>query len=264
MKWLGVFMVPEVVATQGLMPRFRSSYVALHVSQKTSKGVSFYSKLVNRPAGRVLAAAAFALGLSPNAVTVLSGVSTGIGLVLLVVSTPSIAIGVAVWLCLALGFALDSADGQVARLSGRSSVVGEWFDHTLDAAKMVLVHTAVLVAWYRFLDLSDAWLLVPLGFQLVSVVTYSGGTLVGLLKRTVARGVSDPVPADGAKPEGASAVRAALLLPGDFGILCLSFVLWGAGDAFRDVYLVLFVLNCGLLGALLMKWSRELSRVHNA
>jgi phosphatidylglycerophosphate synthase len=263
-EWVGLFMVHDVAADLGWTAKFRQSHAALGTSQKTSKGVSFYSKLVNRPLGRIFAAAAFAAGLSPNMVTAVSGLATGLGLAVLVLVHPSIGSGIVVSLLLAVGFALDSADGQVARLTATSSAAGEWLDHTLDAAKMVLLHAAVLVGWYRFLDLSDAWLLVPLGYQAVSVVTFSGGTLVALLKRAAARSAGAavvPLVQQDVGGERHSVVRALLLIPGDFGILCLLFALWGWVDVFRYGYLVMLVLNAGLLAALLVKWFRELSRV---
>src|SRR5699024_4466075 len=165
-----IFCAPTVVrrrcgAGGWWMSGFRASVENLAAAQKSSRGVSLYSRWVNRPFGRVLAASAHQLGMSPNAVTAVSAATTGAALLLLIMVRPQPWLGPAVALLLVAGFALDSADGQLARLTGRSSPVGEWLDHVVDAAKMVCVHGAVLVAGHRFWSTSEAWLLVPLAFQ---------------------------------------------------------------------------------------------------
>jgi phosphatidylglycerophosphate synthase len=43
---------------------------------------------------------------------------------------------------LVLGYALDAADGQLARLRGGGSSLGEWLDHMIDSAKVVGPHLA--------------------------------------------------------------------------------------------------------------------------
>lgn len=235
----------------GIMAGFSAALSNLAVAQKSSKGVSLYSRWVNRPIGRVLAAAAHVLGVGPNAVTAVSALVTGSGLLVLVLAPPSMITGLLVAALLVLGFALDSADGQVARLSHTSSMAGEWLDHVVDAGKMVLVHTAVLIAAWRFWDGSARWLLVPLAYQVVSVVMFSGLTLVDLLERTRSGSKS----AKG----NPSTIRALALLPADYGILALSFVLWGFGPAFRVCYLLLAAVNLLILVAMLVRWFRKLS-----
>ena len=64
-----------------------------------------------------------------------------------------------------LGYALDSADGQLARLRGGGSLTGEWLDHVIDSFKISTLHLAVLVMAYRFFPTPTWWLLVPLVFS---------------------------------------------------------------------------------------------------
>ncbi|ROS22972.1 CDP-alcohol phosphatidyltransferase family protein [Cellulomonas sp. PhB150] len=221
----------------------------LSAAQKPAAGVSYWSRWVNRPVGRLLAVGAIRAGVSANGVTALSATVTVIALALVCLVTPVWWLGVLVALLLVLGFALDSADGQVARFTGTGSAAGEWFDHVVDAGKMVAVHTAVLVGWFRFVDLpSTAWLLVPLAYQLVSVVVYAGGTLEPLLRRRV----------EGAPLKQASAARALALLPADYGVLAASFVLWGAPAVFRWGYVALGAATAVLGIALLARWFRQL------
>lgn len=226
------------------------SWHELATAQKSAKGVSLYSKYVNRPLGRLLAVLAHGAGLGPNAVTAISAVTTLAGLAALVLLAPAAWTGALVAGLLVLGFALDSADGQVARLSGRSSPAGEWLDHLIDSGKMVCVHGAVLVAAYRFYGADPLWLLVPLGFQLTAVLAFSGMLLVTLLKRS--RGI-----ADAAGPP--SLIRAIGLLPMDYGILAVTFALSGLPAVFMPVYTVLLALNVALTAALLVKWFRSLA-----
>jgi len=232
---------------------FSDALRSLAGAQKRARGVSLYSRYVNRPLGRVFAAAAATAGLSPNAVTVVSALLTGAGLAVLIAAPPSWATGVGVALLLVLGFALDSADGQVARLTGRGSMAGEWLDHVVDAAKMVGVHAAVLIAAERHDLLSGAARAVPLAYLLVAVVLFSGMTQFELLMRTR----EQPLPAS---PQASpSTIRAVALLPADYGILALAFLAWGAGPAFFVIYALLGVATALIAGGLLTKWFRTLA-----
>ncbi|MEV4874814.1 CDP-alcohol phosphatidyltransferase family protein [Streptomyces cyaneofuscatus] len=226
----------------------------LRGAQKSAKGVSLYSRYVNRPAGRLLAAGAYRAGLTPNQVTLVSALFTYAALAAVALVEPSWTLALAVYAALALGFAFDSADGQLARLTGRGGPDGEWLDHVVDCGKLVLVHTAVLISFYRFGELpSDAWLLLPLGFQLAAVVTFCAG----LLREHLGKAAVAGAPA-GSAAAPVSRVRAVALLPADYGIFCLVFLLLGAPGAFRAGYAVLAVVHTLFLAAFLTKWFREL------
>ncbi|MGW0784567.1 CDP-alcohol phosphatidyltransferase family protein [Streptomyces sp. NPDC002913] len=227
----------------------------LRGAQKSSKGVSLYSRYVNRPAGRLLAAGAYRAGLTPNQVTVISAVFTLASIAAVALAEPSWWLGAAVWAGLAVGFAFDSADGQLARLTGRGGPDGEWLDHVVDCAKMILVHTAVLICFYRFAELpAEGWLLLPLGFLFTAVLTFCAGLLREQLGKAAAR-TAPAVPGPAAPVSG---LRAVALLPADYGIFCLVFLLLGAPGAFRAGYAVLAVVHAVFLVAFLVKWFREL------
>ena len=139
----------------------------LHRSQKPGHGVPAYLRWVNRRLGRQLAAAAAALGLTPAAVTLISGAVSLIGIVVILVAPLGI-----LWTSLAaalflLGYALDSADGQLARLTGSSSAAGEWLDHVVDAIRQPAIHLAIAVALLRTEGFAPAAVLALL-FALVS------------------------------------------------------------------------------------------------
>ncbi|RLV70269.1 CDP-alcohol phosphatidyltransferase [Streptomyces sp. CBMAI 2042] len=225
----------------------------LRGAQKSAKGVSLYSRYVNRPAGRLLAAGAYRAGLTPNQVTLISALFTYAALAAVALVEPSWTLALLVYAALAIGFAFDSADGQLARLTGRGGPDGEWLDHVVDCGKLVLVHTAVLISFYRFGELpSDAWLLLPLGFQLAAVVTFCAG----LLREKLGKAAAGAPTGTTAAP--VSRVRAVALLPADYGVFCLVFLLLGAPGAFRAGYAVLAVVHTLFLAAFLTKWFREL------
>ncbi|MFI9060959.1 CDP-alcohol phosphatidyltransferase family protein [Streptomyces sp. NPDC053429] len=244
------------------MPRVGTALRELRGAQKSAKGVSLYSRFVNRPAGRYLAAGSYALGLTPNQVTLVSAAFSFAAVAAVALAAPSWGLGVAVWAALAVGFAFDSADGQLARLRGGGSASGEWLDHVVDCAKLTALHTCVLIAFYRFPDAygtagadgtaSGGWLLVPLGFQFAAVVTFFGGLLTEKLK---------PRPAPGSPAAAPSTLRAVALLPVDYGVFCLVFLLLGGGGLFRWAYAALGVVAALFLLAFLAKWFRELSAV---
>jgi phosphatidylglycerophosphate synthase len=229
---------------------FRAARKALVTAQKPSRSVSAYSSKVNRPIGRSLAAGAFLLRLSPNQVTVISGVVSVVSAASLALFSPSWLLGILVAFGLLLGFALDSADGQLARLQGSSNLAGEWLDHVVDALVKLLLHACVAIAWFRFVDQDDAWLLVPLAFQLVCVLLFFGGTLAEVLLRSRRTGPAHDRPS--------SRWSTLLLLPVDFGTLGIAFVVWGSPDLFRGVYVVLGVCYLLLLGGLGVKWFVQL------
>jgi len=215
-----------------------------------------YSRYVNRRIGRYIAAGAYRAGLSANAVTGISAVITFASIALLVVFPPTIGLGVAVAFGLLLGYAFDSADGQVSRLTGSSSPAGEWLDHMVDSTKASTLPLALAVGFYRFEVVPVGWLLVPLGFAIVSAVLFFCMILTEQLRR--AHGV---VPLAAAEPGSASWLRALLVAPMDYGVLCLSFVLLGWVPAFVVVYTLIFGASTAFLVLAGVKWFRELSAI---
>ncbi|MGW5197860.1 CDP-alcohol phosphatidyltransferase family protein [Streptomyces spiralis] len=231
---------------------FSSALRELSQVQKPARGAPVYARFVNRPAGRVLAATAHRMGLSPNQVTTVSALVTFTGIAAILVCAPSYTLGGWVTLALLLGFALDSADGQLARLHRSASPSGEWMDHVVDCAKLLAVHGAVLISFYRFFDLPrPAMLLAPIGFQFAAVLLFFGGTLTDQLRR---RGPEAPA-GRRARP---SAVRVMALLPVDYGLLCLLFLFLGNRTLFFTLYVALLAAHAVLVPAFLAKWFREL------
>lgn len=241
---------------EGAVLSYASSYRQLADAQKgRGRGAPAYSLYVNRPVGRILAAALNELHLTPNQVSAISAVFTAVGVVLLATVPASVWLGIVVWLLLALGYALDSADGQVARLRGGGSVAGEWLDHVIDAFKTVALPLCVAIGWFRFFPLEhDAWLLVPLALAIGTTGEFFAMILNDLLRAR--QGVPQA-----AQQGGSSLARSLAGLPTDYGVQCLTFVLWGFPGIFVIVYLLLAVAKFGYLVLALPTWFRRMKKL---
>ncbi|OIJ98605.1 CDP-alcohol phosphatidyltransferase [Streptomyces sp. MUSC 14] len=233
------------------MAEFAETLRQLSTAQKPAKGVSVYSRFVNRPAGRLMAALAFRIGATPNQLTLLGALFTFPALAAVALLRPAPVVSVCVGVALALGFVLDAADGQLARIQCSASLSGEWLDHVLDCVRIVTLHSVVLVAFYRFFVLpSPLLLLAPLVFQSAAVVIFFGGILTQKLKggRAVA----------GTDRGSASVLGPVLLLPVDYGTTCISFLFLGSPAMFLVLYCGLLLAHVLFLFAFLVKWYREL------
>ncbi|MGW7130654.1 CDP-alcohol phosphatidyltransferase family protein [Streptomyces bobili] len=232
------------------MTEFAAVLKQLSTAQKPAKGASLYTLYVNRPAGRFLAALAHRAGATPNQLTVLSAVFTFPALAAVALIPPQTAMAVCVGAALVMGFALDAADGQLARSQRSGSPSGEWLDHVVDCVKVVALHLVVLVSFYRFFNLpSPLFLLAPMLFELAAVVIFFAGILTEKLKwRAPGQGTAPPPPALGY-------LR---LVPGDKGFSSGSFLFLGNQDFFLTAYCGLLLAHVVFMGAFLLKWFREL------
>lgn len=234
----------------------REALALLRGAQKPPHGTPAYSRFVNRPLGRYLAAVAHSLGLSPNQVSLLSGACSAAAIATLALRPSSVPSAVAITLLLVLGYSLDSADGQVARLTGGGSRLGEWLDHMIDCAKLSLLHVAVAIHLFRFTHLDDRWLLAPLGFIVVGNLIFFGMMLTDQMRRA-AGPEGDP----GRTTASLSVMRSLAILPTDFGALILVFLLLAWDLPFVVAYTLLLVGSVPLLAAALVRWVRMLRRM---
>jgi len=232
---------------------FRSGLGALRAAQKPARGTAAYSRLVNRPVGRLVAAAVNTIGMTPNQATAISATLSGAGIALLALAEPHVWTGFLVAVLLAGGYVMDSVDGQLARLRGGGSKNGEWLDHTVDCVKTATLHLAVLISWYRFPPVDDdRVLLIPLGFEVVAAVTYFGLILMPTLRPAGAHGSTL---SEETAPE--NPLRKYLLLPTDYGFVCWTFVLLGWDQGFVVLYALVFAAAAGALAIALRKWWHE-------
>lgn len=231
-------------------PRYSELYDQLAAVQKSRRGQA-YTVLVNRPLGRRAAAGAYLMGLTPNQVTVISALFTAAGIGLLASGPKSVFTAVGVAALLLLGYALDSADGQLARLRGGGSLAGEWLDHVLDSAKVVAIHLAVAIFLHRVGDMSEVVLLVPLGFSVIAVVNFFAMVLGDQLRAS----------APGRQAEPQSVASLLIRLPHDYGFLCLVFVLAAWPAVLLAAYAGCFAYNTVFIGVSLSRSFREMRRL---
>lgn len=237
-------------------PSFQENLSALGTAQKAAAaGAPPYSILVNRKLGRYAAALTHMADMTPNQVTATSAAFTFGGILLLVLATPEWWVGVLVWAALAVGYILDSADGQLARLRGGGSVAGEWLDHVVDSTKIVTLHLAVLVAAFSHFRLrQEVWLLVPIGYAIVGTVSFFAMILNDQLKAMVLLKSGQQI----TRRRG-SAIKSILLVPTDYGVLCLVFVLLGAPILFFTVYSLFFAANTMHLVLASIRWFSDMA-----
>jgi phosphatidylglycerophosphate synthase len=237
-----------------LRRRFTDARAMLGGAQKSVASVPAYLRFVNRKAGGLFAALAYALRLTPTQVTVLSSGSSLLAIAVLILRPSTVATGIVVGLLLLLGYALDSADGQLARVRGGGSKAGEWLDHVADIAKISLLHSAVAIAILRFFDLhSLLYLAVPVVFLVANVTQFFAMMLRDQL--------IDPLAAASQRSTGSSSVLLSwVLLPLDHGTLCLAFLVLGAHTVFLWSYGFLAVCTVAFSARSLAKAYRVLLR----
>ncbi len=226
----------------------RRAHADLARAQKSGANVPWYMRVVNRRLGRVIASVAAQGPFTPNHLTAASFASFLGAAALLVAVKPGVAMAIVAVVLLQLGFAFDSADGQLARLKGGGSPAGEWLDHVVDSARHLLFHLAVLIGVFRFTDVDEVVLIIPLAFGVVSSVRFFAQILAEQLARR------DPLARPDAVPKFGTWIQA----PADTGILNFVVLLWPWTTVFLWAYGILGALNAVLLAATVVRRHREL------
>ncbi len=229
----------------------RENLQALHGAQKSGAGVPAYTRWVNRRAARIIAATAASLGLTPDQVTALSAGLSATGLAVLLIAGPQWWSALLCAVLLAAGYVFDSADGQVARLTGTGSPAGEWLDHVVDAARTPAIHLSIAVA--VLVHRPDLlWLGgVAMAFTVLSAAQFMSQILAEQLVRA-----SGPE-----ESRGPRHLQSLTLLPTDTGVLCWCFALWVVPPVFAVAYAALFALNLVHAGASMLRKHRKLQAI---
>lgn len=245
---------------------FQESFSELKQAQKTRKGVPLYLLYVNRPAGRAVAAALRHSRFTPNHVTFAGALLTYGSLLWLAFGAQANLSTALVGVLLALGYVLDSADGQLARLQGASSAFGEWLDHALDNGRITVMHVAAFCFLARTTDYDHVLLAAGCGlFLLSSSCIFFGGALVDQLRRNARRTETAAAASSGAASPAADREnnrrllrRSIMTLPVDYGMTCLAFLLLPWPTVFLAAYAVLAAAHVLMCLAFLPKWRSEL------
>lgn len=217
----------------------------LSSAQKKGAGVPAYLRWVNRPLGRRLAAVSYVAGLSPNQVTLLSSAVSAVGIVMIALAPSTVLAALLASATMLLGYALDSADGQLARLTGSSGPSGEFLDHLADAIRQPATHLAIAVSFVFRDDLVPQWpAVVAVVFATLSSVWFFGQILADSLlpKRVASPGSTAP------------AWMSFVKIPYDVGFLYLLLVLLPWATPFMVSYVALFAFTLGV--AVLSLWRK--------
>lgn len=260
-------MNPSQTSGRARELQFSEAYGTLRQAQKTNRGAPAYSRWVNRPLGRVLAAGAYRMGMTPNQVTGVSAAFTYTAIAALALVPPSGPTSLGVAGLLLLGYALDSADGQLARLTSMGRPSGEWLDHVVDMGKICLLGASVAISWARWGTPGDfppgTWsVAVPLLFVAVSVLSFFGWLLSDLLIRVARAGAREGAanpPGASPTPSAAPALRSLLRLPSDYGLLALTFA-WFGTWMFPVTFIALLAANAAILTLALPTWFSQVQR----
>ncbi len=129
-----------------------------------------WNTYVARPFAAIFVAAFRRTPITPNQVTIL-GALVFFGVVAALIAIPGIWGLVVAALILELAYIFDCADGQLARITGKTSEVGSYFDFLIDEVKALLLVGGCAIRMWMTTD-QDYWLLVGIaGCAVVSIAT---------------------------------------------------------------------------------------------
>jgi len=152
----------------------RRDFLAVH------RGGGLYSEAVSQPFGSVLALAASRSGLSPAALTLTNlvlGLAASAGVVALAPrladgTVPAVAVGLAALVAWQVAYALDCADGQLARVTNRTSAAGARLDILCDVAAQTGLVAALASVAHAYRPATPVWLVAAFaGTWMVNLVT---------------------------------------------------------------------------------------------
>lgn len=144
-----------------------------------TQGQYFFTRVISQRLGALLAYGAGRAGLSPNAVTVLGLAVSLAGCAFLTISADSWEFLATALVLFQLGFALDCADGQLARGTGRTSAMGAWLDITCDHVRQVGLLMALAAALPKFPEV-EGWIAFGAIFLLGTGLTVALHTVATL------------------------------------------------------------------------------------
>jgi phosphatidylglycerophosphate synthase len=146
----------------------------------TNRGGGLYSEAVSQPFGAAIALASARLGLAPTALTLINLVLGVASSATVIAFAPGVAEGsVPAWqagLIALVGwqvaYALDCADGQLARVTGRTSPAGARLDILCDVAVQIALVAALSAAAVAHRPGTPTWLVATFaGTWMVNLVT---------------------------------------------------------------------------------------------
>lgn len=228
-----------------------------------AQGDGLWVTLIYRWVAARLSFVFYKCGIGPNMVTMLSSLVSMLAMIFLIIGYPMTMIGaLGVGGLLALGYALDCADGQLARATGLSSKLGEWLDHTMDLVTKFIVHFSV--AWILF-QRADA-LSYSFGLAFLAFVLNLGGTGVFFfawqMKNKIA-GDNKNASMTSAKRDRKLALMKVPLQVTDYGIFVCLFFLTTSSFYFEWAYLIYGIITFFIFTVYMLYSGYSLSRLKN-
>jgi phosphatidylglycerophosphate synthase len=232
----------------------KNNYKQLAGSQKKGAGTPAYTRFVNRWLGRLFASILACFNTSPNIVSLVSGLITITSLLLFtIIEDITIIKSSLLVISLYFAYALDSSDGQLARLLNKQSKQGEWLDHTLDAIKIPLSHGVAIYLIYNNSIPNPGWIIFYLAILSFACANFLSGILKSKLKPNNSTNIN-------MLSKHKTSIRSFLTLPLDYGVFILLFFFLFNNQLFFIIYSlwgVIFILYSLLL--LIKSWREVVS-----
>jgi phosphatidylglycerophosphate synthase len=231
--------VPEPETGSGARPEpTAADFLAVN------RGGGLFTETFDQRLGAVFALAAYRLGLPPTALTAANlvlGVATSVAVVLTAGPVaaghlPAWLVGVLAFLVWHVAYALDCADGQLARVAGSGSAAGARVDVLVDVAVQISLVAAVGSVAVAQRASTPVWL----------VAVFAASWMVNLVTSVMAKeGTNESLVASSSLP-----VRVVKLVR-DYGamlfLICLVLAVWPAGMIW--VMVLFSLVNCLFLVA---------------
>jgi len=198
----------------------------------------FYTKNINRPLAWFFTKIFYRI--SPNTIS-LSAFFVLIFALVFFQEVDNYKEAVMLYLLVALNYVLDSVDGQVARLTGQGSAVGEWLDHSLDAIRLVLVN-----AFLINLIFNNSQIDFPSFFIFFCIIGQVGLYVAGILREKI---LKVDVSSDIKNSKSYSKLVFLALTPADYGIFIMLFILTANPDLLAIAYMAYGTYKIALLAA---------------
>jgi len=238
------------------------NYRELKHSQKKGYGTPLYTRYVNRKLGQILASIFAYWNISPNTITVISGIFTFSAYIsFLLIPELKLSTAIFLYIVLVIGYGLDSADGLVSRLQQKQSGMGEWLDHTFDAIKIPLGHGVAFLLVLNQVEIEKVVQLLLLLILTSASALFLSNILKSKLMIINTLNNKQPRGENKHRLRSASIFRSFLLLPLDYGIFMILFLFTPFPDLFFKIYLIWgigFILFTMLS---FLKSGRELNRL---
>jgi phosphatidylglycerophosphate synthase len=152
----------------------------------TNRGGGILSEAIDQPIGARIALAGYRLNLAPTMLTLgnfVLGLGTSVAVIALAGPmraghVPAVVVGLGALVLWHVAYQFDCADGQLARVAGKTSAAGGRLDILVDVAVQIALITAVSEVAVRYRPGTPTWF----------VAAFAGGWMINLVTSVLATG----------------------------------------------------------------------------